>query len=134
MNDNQKLFADIQRIIKHDRADNNGVYNAERACNSVAKNFVNSYKNVQTLAESFADYWLNTKILKSTNIEAEPTPNNIEWLLEAADFLDGTLTESKQFSDLDWQEIRDFVNAEATELPIDLLSSYMTIIVDNGAL
>jgi hypothetical protein len=32
MDNNSKFYADIQRILKYDRANNNGNFNPERAC------------------------------------------------------------------------------------------------------
>ena len=45
MNDIQKFQADIKRIIKHDRADNGGVYDGVRASKTIAELFISSNKD-----------------------------------------------------------------------------------------
>ena len=134
MDNNSKFYADIQRILKHDRANNNGNFNPERACKEIGNRFASSYKNFGALPEGIAQYWLENKVLSSSDISQEPTEDTINWILDADDFLSAEKDKTYCFSKTDWEEIRDLVNAEACDLDINLLSDLMSIIVENGAL
>lgn len=134
MDNNSKFYADIQRILKHDRANNNGNFNPERACKEIGNRFASSYKNFGALPEGIAQYWLENKVLSSSDINQEPTEDTINWILDADDFLSAEKDKTYCFSKTDWEEIRELVNAEACDLDINLLSDLMSIIVENGAL
>lgn len=134
MDNNSKFYADIQRILKYDRANNNGNFNPERACKEIGNRFASSYKNFGALPEGIAQYWLENKVLSSSDISQEPTEDTINWILDADDFLSAEKDKTYCFSKTDWEEIRELVNAEACDLDINLLSDLMSIIVENGAL
>ena len=134
MDNNSKFYADIQRILKYDRANNNGNFNPERACKEIGNRFASSYKNFGALPEGIAQYWLENKVLSSSDISQEPPEDTINWILDADDFLSAEKDKTYCFSKTDWEEIRELVNAEACDLDIDLLSDLMSIIVENGAL
>ena len=134
MDNNSKFYADIQRILKYDRANNNGNFNPERACKEIAKRFSTSYKNFGSLPEGISQYWIDSILLNSKTPETEPTEETLNWILDADDFLSGEKEKKYCFSAKDWEEIRELVNAEACDLDIDLLSDLMSIIVENGAL
>lgn len=134
MDNNSKFYADIQRILKYDRANNNGNFNPERACKEIAKRFSTSYKTFGALPEGISQYWLENKVLSSSDISKEPTEDTINWILDADDFLSAEKDKTYCFSKKDWEEIRELVNAEACDLDINLLSDLMSIIVENGAL
>lgn len=134
MDNNSKFYADIQRILKYDRANNNGNFNPERACKEIGNRFTSSYKNFGALPEGIAQYWLENKVLSSSDISQEPTEDTINWILDADDFLSAEKDKTYCFSKTDWEEIRELVNAEACDLDINLLSDLMSIIVENGAL
>ena len=134
MDNNSKFYADIQRILKYDRANNNGNFNPERACKEIGNRFASSYKNFGALPEGISQYWLENKVLSSSDISQEPTEDTINWILDADDFLSAKKDKTYCFSKTDWEEIRELVNAEACDLDINLLSDLMSIIVENGAL
>ena len=135
MNSIDKFISDIQKTIKYDRANNGGHYDAKRACTQIAKLFSNNNKHLGTLAVSLGDYWLNTYILASGNLENEPSDTNIERLKAFQSFIDNE--DNADFSILsndDWETLRDFVDDEAEELDLDSLQNMMSIILANGAL
>ena len=134
MDNNSKFYADIQRILKYDRANNNGNFNPERACKEIGNRFASSCKNFGALPEGISQYWLENKVLSSSDISQEPTEDTINWILDADDFLSAEKDKTYCFSKTDWEEIRELVNAEACDLDINLLSDLMSIIVENGAL
>ena len=130
-----KFLSDIQRIIKHDRANNGGHYDAKRACTQISQLFASNNKNLGSLAVSISDYWLNTYVLASADIENEPSEQNIEKIKAFQAFADAD--ESGDFSSLtsdDWENLRDFVDDEAENLDLDSLQNMMNLILQNGAL
>lgn len=133
MDNNAKFYADIQRILKHDRANHGGNFNPERACKEIANLFQSSYKSFGALPEGISKYWMDSIVLASKDISKEPTEETLNWILDADEFL-SCERKSYCFSHKDWVEIRELVNAEACDLDIDLLSELMSIIVENGAL
>ncbi|MBB5226033.1 hypothetical protein DYE50_10820 [Treponema ruminis] len=130
-----KFLSDIQKIIKFDRANNGGHYDAKRACTQIAKLFANNNRNLGSLALSISDYWLNTYILGSEDLANEPSEQNIERIKAFQSFADSE--EDADFSVLtsdDWETLRDFVDDEAENLDLDSLQSMMNLILQNGAL
>ena len=131
----EKFLADIQKITKYDRANNGGHYDGKRACAQIARLFESNNKNIQNVARQIADYWLNTYVLGSAEPENEPSEENISRIKAFQAFADND--ESEDFSILtadDWENLRDFVNFEAEELPLDALQNMMGMILDHGAL
>ena len=130
-----KFISDIQKTIKYDRANNGGQYDARRACTRIASLFSSNNRNFGGLAVSLGDYWLNTYILASNDLENEPTEQNIEKIKAFQNFLDSD--EKADFSILtsdDWENLRDFVDDEAETLDLNSLQKIMSIILANGAL
>lgn len=134
MKDLGKFYADVQRCLKHERADNNGNYDGLRASRSVEKLFVSYNKGLECITEPLAEYWEQTYILKSKDIKEEPQKCNIDWLANILALIDGELEPEEDFTKKDWAEINDIVNAEAEDLPIEVLSSIMSAIVERKVL
>ena len=135
MNSIDKFLSDIQKTVKYDRANNGGHYDAKRACTQIAKLFANNNRHIDTLAVSISDYWLNTYILGSSDLENEPSEENIERIKAFQAFVDSD--DSADFSVLtadDWETLRDFVDDEAENLDLDSLQNMMNLILQNGAL
>ncbi|MBR1722469.1 MAG: hypothetical protein IJ727_08345 [Treponema sp.] len=130
-----KFISDIQRIIKHDRANNGGHYSAKRACTQISQLYTSNNKNLGSLALAIGDYWLNTYVLTAADLENEPSEKNIEKIKAFQDFADAD--PSGDFSSLsseDWENLRDFVDDEAENLDLDTLQNMMNLILQNGAL
>lgn len=134
MIDVQKFLADVQRIIKHDRADNGGLYDGYRASKKIAAHFVSCNPGLSALPDSIAEYWYNTKIVISAKPETEPSEESIEWLADVFEILQGCTPEKSHLTKKDWTELKDIINAEAEELPIDVLTELMSSIVSSGVL
>ncbi|WP_296324102.1 hypothetical protein [Treponema sp. UBA3813] len=135
MNSIDKFLSDIQKTVKYDRANNGGHYDAKRACTQIAKLFANNNRHIDSLAVSISDYWLNTYILGSSDLENEPSEENIERIKAFQSFVDSD--DSADFSVLtadDWETLRDFVDDEAENLDLDALQNMMNLILQNGAL
>ena len=133
MNDIQKFQADIKRIIKHDRADNGGVYDGVRASKTIAELFVSSNKDCQGLAQSISEVWLS-KVTGAAAPAEEPSETNLSWLFDVQEFLDGTLSGDTVLTKADFSELRDLIDYEAEDLPVDMLTSMMNTIMDHDAL
>ncbi|WP_191013882.1 hypothetical protein [Treponema zioleckii] len=131
----EKFLADIQKTVKFDRANNGGHYDGKRACTQIAKLFENNNRNIQNVARQIADYWLNTYVMGSADPMNEPSEENIARIKAFQAFADND--ESEDISILsadDWETLRDFVNYEAEDLPLDALQNMMGMILDHGAL
>jgi len=134
MSDIQKFFADTARIIKHDRADNNGNYDGIRASKAVAKRFVSEIPALKDVAQGIADYWLDKYIYPSETPDQEPSQKHQNWLASVLEFFDGSVSDVSAFTKDDWKEIRDEINYASEDLPLDALSSMMGILLENGNL
>ena len=135
MSDSSKFLADIQRIKKHVRAENGGAYDGAKVCRQIAELFTNNNRNVQELARSVADYWLNSYVLASENLENEPSEENVARISLFQNFLDGDGDEDYSiFTADDWETLKDFCDDEAENMDLDSLQNLMSIILDNGAL
>ena len=135
MADSSKFLADIQRIKKRVRGENGGKYDGRKVCTQVAALFVNSNRNMAELARSVSDYWLNSYIFSSSDLENEPSQENLDRIVLFQNFLDGFEDEDYSlFSKDDWENLRDFCNDEAENLDLDTLQNLMSIILNNGAL
>ncbi len=132
----QKLYADIARIKKHERAEKGDRYDAERVCLDVKNLFVRNNSNIRSLAESFTDYWMNEHIRTSTNFKEEPTEENIQKLLAMQSLLDGdeqSLESNSSLTGKDYKELCELTGFEAEDLPLEMLNGLMGIFLDKGA-
>lgn len=129
MSDISKFYSDVQRILKHDRADHAGVYDGLRAAHSVAHFFEQKTAGLAELPQSITKYWLDTYIKCSTNIQTEPSDKHIEWLQKVLLLLHGEFETEMDFPKKDWQELASITDSEAEELPLDVLSDLMRIFV-----
>jgi len=134
MNDSEKIIADARRIVKHERAENGDRYDGYKACEKIADLFAKSNPNMLSLARSVGDYWFSTYINASANPALEPTDKNLDRLSALQNFIEGLDDDRGILSDEDWQELGQIVRFEAEDMPIDILSSMMSLIVDHGAL
>ena len=134
MTDLGKFYADVQRCLKHERTDHNGNYDGLRASRAIEKLFISYSRGLENITEPLAEYWEQTYIQKSPKLGEEPQKANIDWLANVIALFDGQLEPDQNFSKKDWAEINDIVNAEAEDLPLDVLSSIMSTIVERKVL
>ena len=134
MTDLGKFYADVQRCLKHERADHNGNYDGLRASRAIEKLFVSYNRGLENITEPLAEYWEQTYIQKSPKLAEEPQKANIDWLANVIALFDGQLEPNQGFSKKDWAEINDTVNAEAEDLPLDVFSTIMSTIVERKVL
>lgn len=133
MTNTDKFLADIKRVVKRYRSGSTQ-YDGVECSRQVAKLFCSYHKDLGDLPESIVQYWMDSYILKSPNLAEEPTLSSQSWLADVLEFL---AREESQFNFItreDWMVLRDFVSYEAEELPMEMLSSLMGILLERGVL
>ena len=86
------------------------------------------------MPNSIGDYWFKQYIVPSSQLSEEPTPQHQDWLADVLELLAGEEGEFKSITPKDWIVLRDFVGFEAEELPMDVLSSLMGVLLEKGVL
>lgn len=134
MDDIQKFYSDIEKIKKHERADNGGNYDGLRVCNTICDFFEKNNSSLAGLGTSFAGYWMDTYINSSEKMEEEPTAEHIDKLAAMQSLLEGSTDYTECLTQDDWKELCSLTNYEAEDLPIEILNDLMIIFVDKKAL
>lgn len=136
MTDIRKFHSDVQRSIKHNRAEKNGRYGWEEACEDVMHLFSHEceYTVPESLAASVAEYWKKTYVDTSSDINEEPVQNNIDKLGAMLAFLEGSEEDSELLSQQDWHALADLVNYEAEGMAVEVLQTLMGILMSKNAL
>ena len=134
----QKFYTDIRKAVKQARPEGKPD-KTEALCREISNRFSHLFAHLGSLPESIADYWLQNKIVKSAQPENEPSEQNLLWLVNAAEILNGSYTDEADetddtFSKQDWKELCELVTAEAEELPIDELTDLMSIFMSKNVL
>lgn len=128
----QKFYSDIEKIKKHARASSS--YNGEEVCKEVCTFFEKENKAMPSLAKSFSDYWMQTYILNSADLEKEPSNANIDKLAAMQSLLNSSDENTECLTDSDWKELCSLVNYEAEDLPLENLSFMMSLFLEKQAL
>ena len=133
MTDIGKFLSDIQRIKKHDRQNHSGNPDYNRIFRDLNSLFLRSTSCPADLARSVFEYWENEYIFSSQNQKEEPSEENSQKLAAMLAFLEDSDEFQNLLTQKDWQELRDLVNYEAEDLPVDILQSLMRVLVEKGA-
>ena len=133
MTDIGKFLSNIQRIKKHDRQNNSGNPDYNRIFRELNSLFLRLTSCPADLARSVFEYWENEYIFNSQNQKEEPSEENSQKLAAMLAFLEGSDEFQSVLTQKDWQELRDLVNYEAEDLPVDILQSLMRVLVEKGA-
>lgn len=133
MTDIGKFLSDIQRIKKHDRQNHSGNPDYNRIFRDLNSLFLRSTSCPADLARSVFEYWENEYIFSSQNQKEEPSEENSQKLAAMLAFLEDSDEFQSVLTQKDWQELRDLVNYEAEDLPVDILQSLMRVLVEKGA-
>lgn len=133
MTDIGKFLSDIQRIKKHDRQNHSGNPDYNRIFRDLNSLFLRSTSCPADLARSVFEYWENEYIFSSQNQKEEPSEENSQKLAAMLAFLEDSDEFQSVLTQKDWQELRDLVNYEAEDLPVDVLQSLMRVLVEKGA-
>ena len=133
MTDIGKFLSDIQRIKKHDRQNHSGNPDYNRIFRDLNNLFLRSTSCPADLARSVFEYWENEYIFNSQNQKEEPSEENSQKLAAMLAFLEDSDEFQSVLTQKDWQELRDLINYEAEDLPVDILQSLMRVLVEKGA-
>ena len=133
MTDIGKFLSDIQRIKKHDRQNHSGNPDYNRIFRDLNSLFLRSTSCPADLARSVFEYWENEYVFSSQNQKEEPSEENSQKLAAMLAFLEDSDEFQNLLTQKDWQELRDLVNYEAEDLPVDILQSLMRVLVEKGA-
>ena len=133
MTDIGKFLSNIQRIKKNDRQNNSGNPDYNRIFIELNSLFLRSTSCPADLARSVFEYWENEYIFNSQNQKEEPSEENSQKLAAMLAFLEDSDEFQSVLTQKDWQELRDLVNYEAEDLPVDILQSLMRVLVEKGA-
>lgn len=133
MTDIGKFLSDIQRIKKHDRQNHSGNPDYNRIFRDLNSLFLRSTSCPADLARSVFEYWENEYVFSSQNQKEEPSEENSQKLAAMLAFLEDSDEFQSVLTQKDWQELRDLVNYEAEDLPVDILQSLMRVLVEKGA-
>lgn len=133
MTDIGKFLSDIQRIKKHDRQNHSGNPDYNRIFRDLNSLFLRSTSCPADLARSVFEYWENEYVFSSQNQKEEPSEENSQKLAAMLAFLEDSDEFQNLLTQKDWQELRDLVNYEAEDLPVDILQSLMRVLVEKDA-
>ena len=133
MTDIGKFLSNIQRIKKHDRQNHSGNPDYNRIFRDLNSLFLRSTSCPADLARSVFEYWENEYVFSSQNQKEEPSEENSQKLAAMLAFLEDSDEFQSVLTQKDWQELRDLVNYEAEDLPVDILQSLMRVLVEKGA-
>lgn len=129
----QKFRTDIQKLIKHYRAEHSK-YNIEEVSNQIISFFEKESTCPRTLSGAVAQYWKEEFIDTSADPENEPSMDNINILGALLSFLEATDEDEDLLSDKNWKDIAELVTYEAEDLPIDILQALMSTLVRKSAI
>ena len=87
-----------------------------------------------SIARQVGDYWYSTYITSAAEPQKEPSEENLDKLSAMQNFLEGIDDENQILSQQDWQELAQIIRFEAEDMPLELLSSMMSLIVEHDAL
>lgn len=130
----EKFRSDAIRSLKHTRADNNGRYDAAKACEYIQNLFIRNCTVSAGISRAMAFYWRDEYIDRSSDPENEPTEENLDRLCGILSFLNDADEYEELLSQNDLQELSDAINDEAETMPLDQLQSLMGKLVERGAL
>lgn len=130
----EKFRSDAVRSLKHARADNNGRYDAAKACEYLQNLFIRSCTVSSGISRAIAFYWRDQYVDRSVDFANEPSEANIDKMCALLSFLNDADEGEEILSQNDLEELSDAINDEAETMPLDQLQSLMGKLVERGAL
>lgn len=134
MTDIDKFLADCKRHIKRYREEAGTGYDGLIASEKIAELFASWRKDLGDVPKSLAEYWFTEYIASSSELQDEPTREHLDWLACLLEFLEGEHSSFECFSKKDWETIRDCINYEAEVLPVDILTTLMSTLLEKQVL
>lgn len=133
MTDIRKFITDVEKLKKFERQNNSGVCSYNKIQKKLKNLFIQTSSCPTDLPSSIFEYWENTYIFNSANLDEEPIQDNILKLGAFLSFLENTDEYQDLITQEDWDEIAPLVNYEAEDLPVDILQDLMKVLVSHGA-
>lgn len=133
MTDIRKFITDVEKLKKFERQNNCGVCFYNKIQKKLKNLFIQTSSCPTDLPSSIFEYWENTYIFNSANLDEEPIQDNILKLGAFLSFLENTDEYQDLITQEDWDEIAPLVNYEAEDLPVDILQDLMKVLVSHGA-
>ena len=136
MTEVQKFHSDIQRSIKHNRAEKNGQYSLQEACEDIIHLFSHEceYTVPPSLAASVAEYWKKEYIDGADDASIDCVQKNIGKLGAMLAFLEGSEEDAEMLTKNDWRVLADLVNCKAEDMAVEVLQTLMNILISKNAL
>ena len=128
MTDLDKFYSDADRIVA--RACGAGTFSAGKLAGELSRHFLVWTRDFGNIATDLASWW-NEHYVETLETD-EGRKAAVDWFGSLLALLSGSFTPEMDFTNRDWEEIRDIISAEAENIDIDLLTSIMTIIVERG--
>ena len=128
MTDIDKFYSDADRIIA--RAAVPGNTATAKLAGELSRHFLLWARDYGDIAADLAAYW--TESYADSLVDDAGRKAAIEWFGSLLSLLAGEFTDSMDFPDDDWEEIRNVVSSEAESLDIDILTAIMAVIVERG--
>lgn len=132
MTDIDKFHSDADRIASRAAKDEarGGLPYEREFCEGISRLFLSWTRDYAGVGDSLAEYW---KARHGTSAAtAEGRAAAIEWFGNALALLSGSFPKDADFSDEDWEEIRETVSAEAETLDLDIVTSILSVVVERG--
>lgn len=128
MTDIDKFFSDTDKILK--QASKPGFMSSKTLARELSRNFQLWTRDYGSLGEALVDYWTITYGENLESYEAQQTA--ALWLAYALSLLNDSFSSEMDFTDTDWEAIREIISSEAGNMEMTLLSSLLTVIVERG--
>jgi len=123
-----KFYSDGDRLMS--KAGAPGSQDVKKLAAELSRLFLGWTRDFGELGANLSTYWIDE--YADTLSTAEGRKAAVEWFGALLALLSDCFTADMNFSDRDWEEIRENVSAEAGDLDMDLVSSIMTVIVEHG--
>ena len=134
MDSTQKPFSDIEKTKKRYRAEHSDQYSGREVCRAVIQLFAQNNKTLEALAESWGNYWFESRIMTSANADNEPSTESLDVLAAMQNLLSLKDEETDCLTGEDWSNLCEETNFAAEDLPLEALNSLMSIFLDHKAL
>lgn len=129
MTDIDKFFSDSDRILKTaSKPGISGTSSSKTLARDLLRNFHAWTRNYGTLADALSDYWTQTYANDLDTFESRKIA--AQWLGYALSLLSESFTPEMDFTNADWEAIREIVSSEADDIDISLLTSILSVIVE----
>jgi hypothetical protein len=128
MTDIDKFFSDSDRLMARGSA--TGKIDCQKLASELTRLFLTWTRDYGELGSNLAAYWIEQ--YSTTLSTPEGRKQATEWFGSLLSLLSNSFTAEMDFSDKDWDEIRENVSAEADNLDLELITSIMMIIVERG--